>query len=231
MRLLATLCLCLLTSAAYAQKHAPTTHSASSAAPAVQTHTPSSSTNYSYHSTTPVEFSNRQGSIRLSGVLGWFGTEQARLWKDSKTNGNNFALSGLIGVGGDFEYFADTDLSVGALIRYYGTGDDYNADVKVSMSSFAFAPAIRFHLPHKRTDFYVGSGMGFTSSSSKLESGGTSTTTDTGATFTAFLQAGVLYAITDQIAAGFETTRYLPLSPEFNGWLLQDFLLKTSFTF
>lgn len=191
--------------------------------------TPSATTNsYSY---SPVDFSNHAGSMHVQGALGWFGTEGAYLWKDSTTNGATPNLSGLIAVGGDFEYMLQNDLGVGGLIRYYGSGDvvgktTSNTDIETSISTLALGAFSRVHIPHRQFDFYMAPGFGITSTSAKLTAGSTSTTTDTGTVFTFFIQTGLMYALTHNMAAGFETTRYLPWSSEFNGWLLQDFALK-----
>src|SRR5690606_27791422 len=98
----------ILSTPAFAQKRPYTT-------------TPSSSS-YSY---TPREFSNPEGSMHVYGNLGWFGTESSALWKDTTTTGSGVTptLSGLIGLGADFEYMLQNDLGLTGVFRYYGTGD------------------------------------------------------------------------------------------------------------
>ncbi len=184
---------------------------------------------YSSSYSTPAQFTNSAGSMHVYANLGWFGTESAWLFKDEQTSVGTQPLSGMIALGGDFEYMMKEDLGMGALLRYYSTGDTYvktaSTSTEASLSSLAIGAFSRFHLPHNQYDFYMSPGLGITSTTSKL-TGAINKTYETGTVFTFFIQTGVMYAFTGSMAAGFETTKYLPWSSELNGWLLQDFVVK-----
>lgn len=127
---------------------------------------------------------------------------------------------------------ADEDFGIGGIIRYYSTSDETRTDIKTSYSYWGLGPIARFHFPNKKFDFSFGTGLILGAPSGKVEpKTGTNTKVDASIHMMPVISMGILYKLTGTVALGFDSTRYLTLGSQINGWLQQDYMLKARFSF
>ena len=176
-----------------------------------------------------LEAQARVGSNAVSVGLGFFGNGGAFL--ASSNNTRSQTLSGLFGLGGDFEHFIQPDTSIGAIFRYYNTSDSLpsgagTADATETLMTLG-GLLKAYLLTTPNWDGYLSTGLGYVAATAKL---GTGATVDPSG-FGFYLGFGALYKWNSDIAFGFENLRMIALGDKINGWPLNDFLLKARFAF
>ncbi len=177
----------------------------------------------SYVSTTA---SGKAGRMAISGGLGFFGDNGGFV-----TANNNavsmVGLSGLFGLGADFDYFAHNDVSVGGLFRYYNTSEtiastEYSATV---MTIGGTVKAYVFDTDHWEGNFTTG--LGFINATAKQGA----TTAESGMTFGFYFGTSIFYKHSHDLAFGVENLRVLGLGDKLNGWVVSDLMFKARFMY
>ncbi len=167
------------------------------------------------------------GSMVVSGALGFFASGLGTVTDDPKS-GTSY-LSGFYGLGGDFEYFLNSDVSVGGLIRYYTTSDTLSG-TDYTNSLTTLGGAVRAYLVDTNHWSFAGSsGVGFTSAAVKASTRGVSADVDSGMQLSLYLGMTLLYKVNNNIHLGVENLRVLGLGSKLNGWVLSDYMAKISF--
>lgn len=174
--------------------------------------------------------SGRAAEMSASVALGFFSAPVAYL-QDEPNTGSNIPLSGIIAIGGDFEYHLDKDLALGAYLRYHGTGDDVGPNTEASFSNLALGAMAKGYLNSRNWAFYYGAGFGITSTHYEVEAGTTTTETDPGMTLGPVLVIGGLYPINDKFSIGIENMRIYALGEDTNGEVVSDWTIKGKFNF
>ena len=173
---------------------------------------------------------NPEGSSHFYGAIGFFGVDYSHIFKDNDNVNNTPSLSGMLNIGGDYEYMLQTDFGVGGLFRYYSTSDDWQNNVTASYSNWVIGPYARFHFPNRFFDFFFGPGLGFGNPTGEYKTSATKTNLDAGTQLMPFYQMGVLIGISQNLAVGFETMRLLSLGRTINGWVQSDYTFKVRFS-
>lgn len=200
---------------------------ANTAAPAMSTPSYSSSS------------SGEQGKHVISPLLGFMGPG-ANVMNDTVSGvqaTTSMKLSGLFGIGCDYDYMLKDDFGVGGMFRYYQTDDsisesvgNQNINVSVKETAFVLGPTARAYLinsDHFRG--YFGTGLVLLKLTQKLSP-------DTGAsqTFSPDITVGLPFAIgfgyklTDMFTLGIEHLQVMALGSNINGWPVSDFMVKFS---
>lgn len=176
-------------------------------------------------------FAQTSGQKAVSGVFGFFSSGLGTI-SDSDNSGNS-TLSGLFGLGGDFDYFIDSDISVGAILRYYSTTDSLNhTDYTNTLTTLG--GVLRAYLVDTRNWSFVGTtGLGLTGATVKSSPANPNNakSVDSGMGFGLYLGMGVMYKLNSTTRVGVENMRILGLGDRLNGWVLSDYMAKATFFF
>lgn len=183
-----------------------------------------------YRNTQSVSSSDVSHRNYVSGALGFLAPGANTLvgTANSQTVGTSFKTSGLVGIGGDYDYMLNKDFSVGGMLRYYNCSTTIvanNATATEQDTLFTFGPVAHAYLP--MGDFVPYLGAGFELLLPSVTSGGTSISITTGMGL--MMSAGLLYNLTDSVALGIETMHLIGLSSSINGTLVEDFMFKGRF--
>ncbi len=170
------------------------------------------------------------GSKAFSGALGFFGSNVGTIVEDSSQRTTN--LSGVFGLGGDFEYFMADDFSLGAIFRYYNTSDDIGT-TEYTNSLLTLGGIARAYLAETPSWSLIGTGgLGVLEAEVKTKpQGGTSETVDSGMRIGLYMGVTVLYKLNSKTRLGVENMRILGLGERLNGWVLSDYMAKVMFIF
>lgn len=165
------------------------------------------------------------GRMAVSGGLGFYGAHGAQYVEGNNNDGPK--LSGLFGLGGDFEYFLAEDMSVGGIFRYYSTSDSFSG-AEFTDTFMTLGGIVRAHL-FETTSWTGGltTGLGMLTGSSKSGS----TTVNSGTAFGFYFGLHALYKINPNLAVGVENLRMIALGDKANGWPLSDYFAKARFMF
>ncbi len=166
----------------------------------------------------------------FSGLLGFYGmgatNYQAKVGS-TESNLTPVPLSGLFGLGLDYEYLWKEHITFGGLFRYYSTSDSSTngtpaviTDNKTSVMSLG--GIVRTYMDSEDFKFFVGTGLGILSVS--YTSGTNSYDIPMGFGF--YLDAGALYKVNDQLSIGVETLRALAVGEKINGTPIVDYMIK-----
>jgi hypothetical protein len=135
-------------------------------------------------------------------------------------------MSGLLGIGFDYEYMLKDDFSVGGILRYYQTTDSI-AGTKYTDSAFVIGPIVHAYLVNSSHWLgYVGSGFVVMSLKEKQSAGGADQTYSPDMAVGLPIVMGVAYKINDLMSAGIEHTQVMALGSDINGWPISDFMLR-----
>jgi hypothetical protein len=179
----------------------------------------------SYTSSTSSSGGNT-GRMAASGALGFYANGGVAITANNAMTGV-MPLSGLFGLGGDFDYFTAEDISIGGIFRYYSTADtagptEYTA---TAMTLGGIIRAYVFDTTHWSGN--IGAGLGMLSTQAKV--GGTSI--DSGTGFGFYYSMTLLYKMSGDMAFGIENLRAIGLGSALNGWALSDYMGKIRFMF
>jgi outer membrane protein W len=184
-----------------------------------------------YRNTQSVSSSDVAHRNYVSGALGFLAPGANTLvgTSNNQTVGTSFKASGLIGIGGDYDYMLNKDFSVGGVLRYYSSTATVaaggNTTVTEQDTLFTVGPTAHAYLPTGDFVPYLGAGLVLMAPS--VTSGGNSISITSGMGL--MLSMGLLYNVTDAVALGIETVRLTGLSSSINGNLIEDFMLKGRF--
>lgn len=156
----------------------------------------------------------------LSPTIGFMGAGQ-NVMSDSD-GAASFKLSGLLGIGFEYEYMLKDDFSIGGFTRYYQTTDSTNG-TKETDSAFLLGPLVHAYLVN--TSHWIAYvGTGFTILSLKQKTGDTTVSPDLALGLP--IVVGVQYKINDELSAGIEHMQVMALGSDVNGWPISDFMLR-----
>lgn len=167
----------------------------------------------------------------FSGGLGFYGmgatNYQAKV-SGADVNVSPAPLSGLFGLGLDYEYILKDHLTVGGLFRYYSTSDSLGTGTTVDTKTtvLSLGGIVRGYMDAEDFKFFLGTGLGILSIT--YNSGPTSYDIPMGFGF--YIDGGVLYKINDQFSLGIEHLRALAVGDKINGTPIADYLIKGRFT-
>lgn len=159
------------------------------------------------------------GRMAVSGALGFFGGNAVVTANNTQTGQT---LTGLFGLGGDFDYYMAEDLSVGAIFRYYSTADTVGP-AEITNSAMTLGGTIKayvFDTTNWQGSFMGGLGM----LSSQIKSGGTSV--DSGMGFAFYFGTTLMYKWSSSMQFGIENLRAFAIGSANNGWALNDYMAK-----
>ena len=145
---------------------------------------------------------------------------------DGDAGSRTLPLSGLAGLGGDFEYMVDYDFGMVATVRYYTLSEeveDANEDFK--LSAFSLGASARFHYLMKFWNFYFSPGLSFTTASTEYGEN----ESEAALTVAPTLALGVMVAITEAVSLGVENYRVIGMGAALNGTIIDDFMIKARF--
>jgi hypothetical protein len=179
------------------------------------------------HADFPEEGFKNTEQYYVWGGLGFFNGGAHYINNGDSGEARATSLSGVIALGGDFEFMFDYDLGLVATLRYYSTTEDIEDGETLTYSVFALGAQTRFHFPHKAWDFYAAPGLSLASASAKYDD----ETSEGGLTLAPTFTIGVAIALTPQIAVGVENQRIIALGSNLNGELVSDYLIKGRFSF
>jgi hypothetical protein len=177
---------------------------------------------------TPSYTSSSEHRHIISPVLGFMGSNQAVV-HDTVNNvkvARNMMLSGLFGIGGDYEFMLKNDFSIGGFFRYYMTSDTV-AGVSVDESVFLLGPEVHAYIIN--TDSwrgYVGTGLTLVNLKHKEDNKGIDGSISPDMQFGIPFTMGFGYKINDQLTAGIEHRQVLALGEKINGWPVSDFMFR-----
>lgn len=135
-------------------------------------------------------------------------------------------MSGLLGIGFEYEYMLKDDFSIGGLIRYYQTTDSIG-NTKYTDSAFLLGPIAHAYLVNTSHWLgYVGSGFVVMQLKEKQSAGGADQTYSPDMAIGLPIVMGVAYKINDLMSAGIEHTQVMALGSDVNGWPISDFMLR-----
>jgi len=173
---------------------------------------------------------SQAAELSVSGALGFFTVGNPYL-QDDPNRTDARSLSGIIAIGGDFEYHIDKDLAFGAYVRYHGTGDDVGPNTEESFSSLALGGMAKGYLNSRNWNFYYGAGFGIVSASYEEKNGTTTTEYEPGMTLGPMLVIGGLYPISEKFSIGIENMRLFSLGEDTNGEVVSDWTVKGKWMF
>lgn len=166
--------------------------------------------------------------------IGMFGSGPVAM--TGKPNGGTFdntvynGLSGIFGIGGDYEYMVKSDIGVGGLFRYYSTedsGGDSTQSLTFKTSTVLLGPIVRAYLIN--TDSWMAAiTTGITSINASYKVVAGSTTNDYNPTmhFGWIMGWNLFYKFDSKLAFGIENLRVLAVGDKINGWAVDDFMFK-----
>ena len=165
-----------------------------------------------------------EGRSAISGALGFYGPGDGSVY--NSTNGlTQMGLSGLFGLGADYDYFIGEDISVGGLFRYYSTSDSFSGS-DATDTLMTLGGTVRAHLIETTNwSGNVSSGLGIVNPTAKRGN----TTIDPGMNFGFYLGMTLLYKLNPDMHLGIENLRAFGLGDKINGWLLSDYMVKLRF--
>jgi Outer membrane protein beta-barrel domain len=171
-------------------------------------------------------FSGRRNYI--SGAFGLLAPGQNML-TGTTNNGNTvnttgFTLSGLFGIGADYDYMENGNFSFGGTLRYYNVSTTINGQAWQN-TLFTIGPTVRGYIPIDKWQPTVGVGLMYLAPG--LTQSNTAYTVSSGVGL--MLSLGVLYQLNETVALGIETMRLTCLSNNMNGNLIEDYMFKGRF--
>jgi opacity protein-like surface antigen len=169
----------------------------------------------------------------VSAALGFYAPGAAGL--TDKINGSSATaspvVSGLFGIGGDYEYSLDTNFTIGGLVRYYSTSDSTTDANTQTVSGWTLSGLAKAYFPSDRFLPYLGAGVGLVSMELKNAHNGATDDYNPSATIGFSYVMGLLYKIDDRMAFGVESLRVIALGEKLNGTPISDFMFKGRFSF
>jgi hypothetical protein len=163
----------------------------------------------------------------VSGALGFMAPGENQM-SGTQSNGNpgaaTFHLAGLFGIGGDYDYMKNKDMSFGGFLRYYSTSSSYN-NTSYKNTMLAFGPDVKAYFSNDVWLGYVGAGIDYLAPT--YSANGNSLSIDGGLGL--MMSIGILYKVSDTIGVGLETMRLIGLSSSINGSPTEDFMFKARF--
>lgn len=170
--------------------------------------------------------SSSEGRHFISGAFGFLapGANRVDGTINSQPATNAFSLSGLFGIGADYDYMLEKNLSVGGVTRYYNVSTTIN-NQNYANTLFVLGPDARAYLPMDNWVPYATAGLVFMAPS--LTVGGQSMSVNSALGL--MLSAGLLYQLNSSVQLGIETMRLTGMSNSINGNLIEDYMLKGRF--
>lgn len=170
-------------------------------------------------------------NMAISGALGFYAPGGAVY--TGKIGGTDSVqspnVSGLFGIGADFDYWINSDFSVGGLFRYYSTSDTAGASEFTNRLLTIGATAKAYLIDTNSWDGYFTTGLGIISPSWKQTSGTVTQELDVSMGFGFYFGMGVLYKINPTLGVGVENLRMVAVGEKINGWPLSDYMFKVRF--
>ncbi len=179
---------------------------------------------------TSYESPTSSGKHVLTPAIGFFGSGPATLTYRVGNNASESAainnLSGIFGIGGDYEYMVKSDLGIGGMFRYYATEDSV-ASSTYKTSTVLLGPIARAYLIN--TQSWLGAvttGLTTINMSYKETNGGSTSDWNPSMHFGWIMGWSVFYKFNSQMALGIENMRVLAVGDKINGWAVDDFMFK-----
>jgi len=170
-----------------------------------------------------------EGKSTISPMLGFMGPGSNEITDNNAAR--SFTLSGLFGIGADYEYGLKNDFSVGGLFRYYSTNDTVGTTDTTETVMLIGGLA---HATFYNTDkwhAYIGSGLTLIQATIKVTpQNGSSTTFSPGMTLGLPFALGIGYHLNDTMTIGIEHLQVLALGDKVNGWPVSDYMVRYSIT-
>lgn len=171
----------------------------------------------------------------VSGLFGFYAPGWTTYTGNSSATGTPVSVnpksSGFFGIGGDYEYLYRSDLSFGALLRYYSTGDTYGSTTDESLGLLTIGGFVKANAELNDWNPYVMTGLGIISPTYKTTTAGATTTVDISMGFGFYFGMGMLYKINSQLSVGVENLRMVAVGEKINGTPICDYMLKGRYTF
>jgi hypothetical protein len=170
------------------------------------------------------------GTKAVSGALGTFASNTGTVSDSDHAFQQN--LSGFFGLGGDFDYFLENDMSVGAIFRYYSAADTL-AHVDYTDTLTTIGAVFRAYLLDTSHFSFVGTGgIGLADAKVTVSPPNASNSADSSMTFGLYMGWDVMYKLNSTTRIGVENMRILGLGRgRLNGWVLSDYMAKVTFFF
>jgi hypothetical protein len=163
------------------------------------------------------------GRMAVGGGIGFYGSGGATYVQGTSTASP--ALTGMFGLGGDFDYYLADDFSVGGVFRYYSTSDTVNS-TEYSNTLMTIGGIARAHV-FETANWSGNISTGFGMLSATVKSG--NSTVDPGTNFGLYFGLATFYKFSSSMHIGFENLRMMGLGTATNGWPLSDFFIKARF--
>ncbi|MGE3974642.1 MAG: hypothetical protein AB7F59_08965 [Bdellovibrionales bacterium] len=171
----------------------------------------------------------------VSGALGFYSPGNTT-WSGTANGTGSIVtptVSGMFGIGGDYEYIWKPDVTFGGIFRYYSTSDSSNSsgtNIEETVKLWTLGGMMKAYAHTESWTGYLGTGIGAISPSLKRVTGTTTVDTEVSMGFGLYMAMGLLYKFNDQMAFGVENLRAMGLGEKINGWPINDFMFKGRFT-
>lgn len=169
-------------------------------------------------------FDSSQSSI--SGALGFMNPGNNNM--DATLNGNDtstsFTASGFLGIGGDYDYATNPNLSFGGLLRYYTASSSYGGHSHKN-TMLLLGPDFKGYLGTDYWRAYFGAGLQYMAPSVTVDSNSYSINNGFGVSMT----IGFEHKISDTMWIGMESMRVMGLSGSVTGTPVEDYMAKLRF--
>jgi hypothetical protein len=142
------------------------------------------------------------------------------------TQTTSFNVSGLFGLGGDYEYMMDENFSLGGVLRYYNASSTIGT-TNYQDTLFGLGADARAYLRVKEFLPYASAGLMFMAPGVTAGSNNFNISSGIGM----MMNVGLLYEINETVAVGLETMRLMGLSNSINGNIIEDYMFKGRFAF
>lgn len=171
----------------------------------------------------------------LSPSLGFYGAGTNYLYgrSNNRDEGASMFLSGLFGIGLDYEYLLKPDFSIGGFVRYYSASDTFannGASQEITNRATIVGATARFYLINTESFLgYFNTGVNTVSVTYKSVVNTTTTEVSPDMGFGFHGAAGILYKVSPLWSIGVENLRVMSLGEKINGWVVNDFMVKARF--
>jgi len=172
----------------------------------------------------------------VSGALGFYSPGNAT-WVGTANGSSNVVtprVSGLFGIGGDYEYLWSNDFTLGGIFRYYSTSDSLTTGATTTEETvrlWTLGGMAKAYYHASVWSAYFGTGFGVLAPTYKLQTGTTTVDTEISTGFGFYLAVGWLFRVNEQIGIGVENLRAMSVGEKMQGWAINDFMFKGRFTF